>query len=751
MRRSEDSGRRRRELIDRERARLIHHNLRISLATALLVAAAMTYLLAPVASPTLLGTWLGAVVVLTAVRYVQSIGYLRSSPPSSTERIHTRHAELLTIGSGVLWSVGSWILIPTDDPIRAAVAVILVLALSAGAFVTLSASPLALGPYVALIVVPAVVRFTQTSDGSMTWLIALAALYPASTMLSVRRTNGVISDLIELRLAAEQREDDLRAREHALTESEEKYRTLFERSEDAMWIFDGERFLDVNDTVARMLGFDSADELRGLHPLDISPLRQPDGRESAVVAEEHVRRAFRDGHDRFSWMHSRRDGSPVPMEITLTRIVVDHRPVLFSVGRDQSELAAARAQVELERNRLQDVIEGSGLGTWQWNVTAGELICNETWARNIGHTLDELRPLTSMTWPDRVHPEDRDRHRRAVIAQLRGETDYYELECRVRHRDGHWVWMLDRGRVVARDQSGRALIMSGTQTDITQRKRAEQELKDLMRELERHTAMAERLAVEADRANRAKSAFLANMSHELRTPMNGVIGMLDLLTHTELDEEQREFAETARDSGETLLRLISDILDFSKIEAERLDLEHIEFDLRDLLRRAMAGLEPLASTKGLDLRLHVATAVPTTVHGDPGRLRQVVVNLVNNAVKFTDRGHVELDVEPMPGEDGVVLRFRVVDTGPGITESTMRNLFREFTQADASTTRRFGGTGLGLAISKRLVAMMGGTIGVESTPGEGSEFWFTARLDAVPAAPAPVEESVGDTDFVLAG
>jgi len=317
---------------------------------------------------------------------------------------------------------------------------------------------------------------------------------------------------------------------------------------------------------------------------------------------------------------------------------------------------------------------------------------------------------------------------------------HYDVDFRFVRPNGEIGWIHCEGEVM-RDAQGKPLRFFGTQIDITERKRAEKELQQTNQDLEFAIERSNELAKQARKANASKSEFLANMSHEIRTPLNGVIGLIGLLLDMDLNAEQHEYAQIAQISGEILLSLINDILDFSKIEACKLELETLDFDLRSTLKDTTDLLAIGAHEKELDLVCLVEPNVPSFLSGDPGRLRQILVNLGSNAVKFTKKGEIVIRVR-LESEDerNVTIRFSVSDTGIGIPANRQDSLFSPFTQVDNSTTRQYGGTGLGLAISRQLAELMGGKIGLESEEGIGSTFWFTAMFEKQPTWSGSADE-----------
>ena len=630
-----------------------------------------------------------------------------------------------------------------------------------------------------------------------------------------------------------------RATEMALVGETARLHALLETASDGIHILDAEgNLMQFSHSFATMLGY-ADQEIHGLNMADW---------DVQIPKEDLVGtiRALIRSPARFETLHLRKDGVVIDVEISAKGIEIGGKPCLYASSRDISERKHQEALLDEQRLRLQGIIEGTRAGTWQWNVQTGETVFNERWAEIVGYTLEELAPVSIETWMRLVHPDDVKLSGAQLEKCFSRALDYYECESRMRHKDGRWVWVLDRGKVMAWTGDGKPLLMSGTHQDITESKALEQQLRDaelllrsavetigeafvvydrddrlafcneryrelyaisapiiepgrtfeeiirygvehgqyqaaigreeawieerlaahrqgnreLIQQLddgrwlkvtERHTPSGHivgfrvditelyRAKDAAEAANLAKSQFLATMSHEIRTPMNGILGMAQLLLMPDIsDDDRQKYVRTIHNSGHALLTLLNDILDLSKVEAGRIELELAAFSPAQMVDEVAALLGDVARKKGVSVTTDCTLGAEQRYWGDPTRLRQVIANLVGNAVKFTDAGTVVIGVHSLANQ---ILRFSVTDTGIGISAAQRDRLFLPFSQADATVTRRFGGTGLGLAISRSLVELMGGRIGVDSVAGHGSTFWFEVPLKG--ASPGEDSRAIG--------
>lgn len=504
----------------------------------------------------------------------------------------------------------------------------------------------------------------------------------------------------------------------------------------------------------------------------------------------------------------------------------------------------AEEMLEQERRRLSEIIEGTRAGTWEWNVQTGEMRVNDRYLEMLGYSSGELEPHENSVWYPFVHPEDERASQQELDKVLRGEQEYYEMECRMLRKDGRWIWVQDRGKLVRWTKDDKPLWMYGTHIEITDKKEAElmvrrerdvyaagpivffswkgnigewrvehvspnienmlgytreevlaegfaygslihpddhrrivEEAQQYWKQKEANYVQSyrvrhkkghyrwiydynvpeydgkgnalvirgyifdesERKEVEeklreakelAEHANQAKSQFLANMSHEIRTPLNGLMGMMQLLELTELSEEQQEYLQLSKSASDSLLAVIKDILDYTRIESGKVAIEKTVFELERVVLDLVKLFQVSVREKNLILSYTIEPEVPQLCSGDPFRLRQVLSNLVGNAIKFTQEGEIHLHIDwRTRGEVLPSLVLSVSDTGIGIPADKTDDVFNSFQQVDSSTTRKYGGTGLGLAIAKGLVESMGGTIWVESETGKGSTFYFTMPLE----------------------
>lgn len=538
-------------------------------------------------------------------------------------------------------------------------------------------------------------------DGSIKWVLDRGLVVRRDGNGNPLRMIGTYSDITERKQA-----------ERRLVESEERYRTLVEWTSEAVLVHRGAEVLFANPAAVRLFGASGLEDLVGY---STDQLIHADFRSLALQRQANIFNRMEEPMVEERLL--RLDGSSIEVEIRSSRIGFDGLPAIHTSIRDVSVRIENERALRESETQLKYALEATRDGLWDWNITTDSLHLSPQWARLLGYNLDEFPHEVSFFFHV-LHPEDHPRLRHSLEEHFAGRTPVKQNEVRLRTKSGEYRWFLDRGKVVARDSDGRPTRMIGTITDITELRESQ---------------------LRAEAASRSKSEFLANMSHEIRTPLTAILGFADLLLDERVGEvamEQRiATVETIKNAGSHLLTIINDILDLSKIEADKMAIECIETPLVEIVREVVSLMRPRAIGKGVIVEAKLTTPIPERALTDPTRFRQVLMNLIGNAIKFTEAGAIVIAAGAQLSDSQVWLTVDIDDTGIGMSKDQAKKLFLPFGQADATVTRIHGGTGLGLTISRRLANLMGGDVELVRTEvGKGSCFRLRIPIVAVEGA-----------------
>jgi PAS domain S-box-containing protein len=593
----------------------------------------------------------------------------------------------------------------------------------------------------------------SSQDGNSSWVIAQFEpdLDEYGTLF------GYVGTLVDIS-ERKKTEDELR-----------RWETIFKSTRVGIVLANGysQVFDLMNPAFAAMHGY-TIDELVG-KSIDI--VFSPE--ERSRIPEE-IQKSYDTGHNVYESWHKKKDGTRFPVLTSVTAVSNDQGEPLYRIVnvQDVSSKYESERQLRNERFRLTSIIEGTNVGTWEWNVQSGHTYYNDLWAKMLGYTLEDVQPASVETWYKFVHPDDIEPAMNEIKRHFDGEIEFYKFQYRMHHKDGHWIWVQDRGKVTQWTDDGKPFMMFGTHVDITDQKKWEEVLQESEQKLkiqnEEYLALNEELIEinkklveseyrlkeqneeylvlneeltesnnkiqainlelelakrKAEESDNLKTAFLANMSHEIRTPMNAIVGFSEILLRPNLTrEKQTLYAEVLNASCGQLLNIINDVLDISKIETGQVTLHEGEVNLNLIINNVKSLFLNNARNKGNVIEFNPPLSNNAcAIFGDEPKLIQIISNLVSNAIKFTENGEVEVGYAIANGDLTVYVR----DTGIGISPENHELVFKRFRQVDSTANRNYGGTGLGLSISKAFIELFGGTIKVDSELGKGATFSFT--------------------------